>query len=527
MRALFRFISSLILLVIVLGGGYYFFKTYYPEADSIEADLIEAVKSVPALVKQTDDSDLVPLDSSLNTNLDSQIALVATAENGEGLAAVTKIQNNTEVLDKVVIKTKDNETGVIEMGSNGLPAQFLFKGQVVSYSNYTDDTVDITVSSPAGAGQVHKASPLNLPSQKVSSLFIKTAQAAGPDIFLPTTGVTRKDYVESDGDDAGFFDYITSSAGTAINIVTCGISIPAAIGTAGASSPFSYLACGALLTRLVTHHGEIGPCQGDIIDCATNAILSSLRNKGPVIAGQVMDLVTKKPINRAVLTIRDKTGKLKGKAYSNAKGYYRLPLLDIGGYSIVASAKDQTSKTFLLATTGTRIQISDDSGNKPVNQEYNLSNRQYFKKIPGYYGPELNQHHNIRFDIEFGEGGFDGAWTGRAETVVASVPDPDYPGEVIECGGADFKWVIKGDEIKGSAQTDMGYPLTLTGEVDDQGKLKAGVAFGTMNVASFDGNLIEDKGKGTWSDPYGCHGGFTVTKDGTSIIPEGQTQMQF
>lgn len=516
MKKLIILIIAIIVIILIIAGVYYFVQTYYK--DSEVANFLQNITDT--LTQTTSES---VLDLAINTDLTSDIAAIATAENGEGLVAYTKIQNNTEILDKIVIMNKDGEAGLIELNNNGLPESFSFLDYEITYNNYTASTVDIILTKPDGSTESITGSPLNLPETGQIISFIKSANATEPlETELPEQGTSRKQYLESNGDDASFLDYITSSIGTTMNIITCGISIPAIIGTAGASTPFSYLACGALIVRLTTHYTEAGSCKGDIIDCATNAILDSLRNKGPVIAGTITDIMTQDPISNAVLQIRDKNGRLKGRAFTNDYGHYRLPLLDVGGYSIVVSAENYDSKTYLLATTNTNILISDEEGEKPINQTYDLNDRKYFKKIRNYYGPELSQPYNVRFDIVLGDAGkFDGEWTGRAETEVKFVPDPDDPNEFIECGGADFGWTIEGGNIEGYANTDMGYPLTLEGTVNESGVLEAGMAYGSENIANFEGNLEEDNGRGRWSDPYGCKGVFTVEKNQPEIVPEG------
>jgi len=522
-----KILGIILLLLIIAAGVYFLAPKYMPDSK-----IAEIVDSLPAITDESEpiddgeavsetDETTVPMDIAINTDLSSDIAMVATADEGDGFVAFTKMVDDAEVLDKIVLVTADGETGLIEMSDEGLPSTFTFGDYTLTYSNFTESTVDIEVTRPDGTTETIEGSELNMPGTEKTVSFIPSAYAVGnwgpgPRAEWDATtklGDSRKKAVET-GDTATFTDYIFSSVGTSLNILSCGISLSATVLTAGAGSPLAYLSCGMLATRLATLNTEIGPCKGDVLDCAANAILSSLKNKGPVIAGMVTDKASGNPVNRAMLIVRDKTGKAKGKAYSNAKGFFRLPLLDVGGYSIVASAKDFESQAFVLATTDTNIQIVDDEGGKPVNQEYDLHSRKYFKRIPDYYGPELNQHHNIRFDIEFGEGNFDGDWTGRANTVVASVPDPDFPGAVIDCGGADFTWTVDGTEISGGATTDEGgYSLTLTGTIKEDGTIKTGAAFGTQNIASFDGKLTKEDGRGTWSDPYGCNGGFTVTKD--------------
>ncbi len=545
-----KLLGFLVLILAIGAGAYFLAPKYLPDSKITEMvesmpDIVDKIESTiedkmdsddesideSEIATDNDDSDpVIPMDVAINTDVSSDIAMIGTVEEGDGFVAFTKIVDDTEVLDKVVLVTQNGETGLIEMSEEGLPSTFTIGDYKLTYSNYTQSTVDIEVTKPDGTTEMIEGSKLNMPVAKESFSLIPSAHAVGnwgpgsPATWgvVTKSGVSRAKAVKT-GDTAGFTDYIFSSVGTTMNILSCGVSLSATVLTAGTTSPFAYLACGMLATRLATLNTEIGPCKGDILDCAAQTVLSSLRNKGPVIAGIATDKLTDKPVSGATIIVRNKLGKAKGRTHTNSKGFFRLPLLELGAYSITASARNYETQTFILATTNTNIQIAADDGEKPVNTQYSLSSRKYFKPIAGYFGPELKQHHNIRFDIEFGNAGeFDGDWTGRAETVVAAVPDPDFPGEWIDCGGADFSMKIDDSEIEGKADTDEGYPLTITGSVKKGGDLDAGLAYGSDNIATFDGKLREEEGQGTWSDPYGCNGGFKMTKDGTEgALPEG------
>lgn len=484
----------LILLVGIAVAGYLYkdmFSVYF-QIDEVQNILSNI--SLPGSEEQEDFS------YTLNKDISSDLALVATNEQQDSFVAFTKQVNGTERLDKLVLQGANGEQALLEVNDRALPTRFSTNGITVEYSNYTESTVDIVVTRPDGSSEIIENSPLNLP-QEFSLPFIDQVQASGPGIS-PQSGVTRS------GDEATYMEYILSSSGTALNVLTCGVTLGLSLTTSGATSPFAYLKCAPLAVRLATAYTELGGCSGDVLDCAKDAILDSFRVKGPTIGGVVTNRESGAAVSGATITVKDKQGRIQAKAISGSHGHYTLPSIDLGAYTIEVTSSIGDA-VYVLATTDDRIQVSGESS-KEVDQSYSRSDRNGFSKIPGYFGNEVNQIHNVRFDVLLGDAGkYDGEWAGVATSSQSIVGD-------TECADATFTWNIAGPTISGTAIVDNDYSVSLEGSVDSNGRITAGLGSSLFEQVTFNGQLNDIAGSGTWIGASGCTGSFTASKQETS-----------
>lgn len=102
-------------------------------------------------------------------------------------------------------------------------------------------------------------------------------------------------------------------------------------------------------------------------------------------------------------------------------------------------------------------------------------------------------------------------YTGTYDITAKSTTSSDNYGGV--CLDAYGQMTIETSrKISGSVVAEWGYTLTLSGNVSSTGSISGGFARGSANVASFNGQMYENKGNGTWSDKRGCSGTWTVTR---------------
>ena len=314
------------------------------------------------------------LTAYINTNLDSNIAVVVTAPNGEGLAVFTKIVDGMEFVDQIVLKSVDDKTGVIQVDEFGLPTNFTFEGYRVIFENYTEMTVDIIITKPDGTIEVLKESLLNLPGHDVVSpdLFnsvIPSASAYTPPNLMyaymntPEQGSTRRDIIEG-GDDASYWDYITSTPGTALSVISCNIGLISILFSGALTSPFAYLGCAALGTRMATLNTEIDYCKGDIVQCGTDAILDLVRKEGPGflrkgvrVKGQFKNSITGTPITSGTLRADSKKTKESIRGEWESDGSYEIYFKGGGAFTLKTGAEGFKDSSFDVSISSSVVRI--------------------------------------------------------------------------------------------------------------------------------------------------------------------------
>ena len=80
------------------------------------------------------------------------------------------------------------------------------------------------------------------------------------------------------------------------------------------------------------------------------------------------------------------------------------------------------------------------------------------------------------------------------------------------CRGANGSMVINGSVVSGTIKTGWGDNLVISGTYTTQsGDINGGFAKSGTRLATYSGNIKNNKGGGNWSDSLGCSGTWTAT----------------
>jgi hypothetical protein len=205
-----------------------------------------------------------------NDDLSSNIPLIVKGKNNESLTVFRKIEFDREYIEKVVVQTEEGEMSVISVNTEGYPTLIESQRGRVIYSNYDYQTnrVDIIINTKDGTIQEYLQSPISISSQtSQSNFFIPTVCASEP----MSTGVSAKSSSKK--------DFYIGTLGQVWSIVSCGGGLGLTVVTGGSASPLLYLSCGVFATRLVTSNMKIGSCNGDIFECAKDAVVDAVTGK--------------------------------------------------------------------------------------------------------------------------------------------------------------------------------------------------------------------------------------------------------
>lgn len=205
------------------------------------------------------------IQAHINTNPNSNIPLIVTAPNKESLTIFKNFAGNSEYISKVVIQTADGKNAVVTANLQGYPTAIESGKYRATYTNYNleKNTVDIDVYL-SGVHKSHKDIQLNLDQ--------KTAQLKNT--FIPKThAISENKLIDTDAKPEAKEDFYIGTAGQIWSVISCGGGIGLTAISGGAASPMLYLSCGVLVTRVVTSNMDIGPCSGDVLECAKNAVL--------------------------------------------------------------------------------------------------------------------------------------------------------------------------------------------------------------------------------------------------------------
>ncbi|MCG2779019.1 MAG: SHOCT domain-containing protein [Desulfobacterales bacterium] len=101
---------------------------------------------------------------------------------------------------------------------------------------------------------------------------------------------------------------------------------------------------------------------------------------------------------------------------------------------------------------------------------------------------------------------YDGAWIGKA----ISTSSVDIKGN--RCGEASLSMYINNSQIKGTAIDSWGNTHKITGSIDINGRVNAGIAIGSINFSTFTGTGSVDSASGIWQDKYQCYGTWNAKK---------------
>jgi putative hemolysin len=300
----------------------------------------------------------------LNQDPTSDIDLVVIAPNGEGATAFTKDVDGTEILEKVVIVSADGKSGLIEVDEQARPTRFSFDDTVITYTNYTEDSVDVSVSYPDGTKSDNEKQTLETAFQNngILNLLVPYAKAN----WITDLACT--------GDDCFYNTF--PSLGTSLNVVFCGITLGNTLFTAGATAPLAYLSCASLATRVATMNTEIGPCKGDVLECGKDTVFDFVKQHGPKtfregvsLTGFLKNEITGTKIEVATLGAKHlRSGKtFRG---DNDQGAYSMDITGTGVTTMKIVAEGFKDEELIVAATNAKIMVK--SVTSQVAREFSL-----------------------------------------------------------------------------------------------------------------------------------------------------------
>ncbi len=243
--------KKIIFLVALLLSGIYLLINIQ-NISFLSDNIPESVKTqLNKINDKIDDIEIIKDESSdivayVNINADSNIVAVFKAKNGEWLVVFA---DEKKVIDKIVFITKDDKKWIINLNKKWQPTNLIFEWTIVTFTNYTDKTVDISVNRKDWTTEIFKNSAIT--DNKFS--FIATTMAFSI---------------------SEYFWWVW----TAMNVVSCWVWLWSILFTWWASSPLAYMWCAALATRIVTLSIDAWHCEWDVLDCAKNAYLEAVWN---------------------------------------------------------------------------------------------------------------------------------------------------------------------------------------------------------------------------------------------------------
>ncbi|SFV55821.1 hypothetical protein MNB_SV-12-595 [hydrothermal vent metagenome] len=87
-----------------------------------------------------------------------------------------------------------------------------------------------------------------------------------------------------------------------------------------------------------------------------------------------------------------------------------------------------------------------------------------------------------------------------------------------ECRGAKGTMIIEGSSVSGTIKTGWGDNLIIGGTYSSQdGDISGGFAKNGSRLATYSGNMKNNRGNGIWSDSLGCSGTWTATGSSSNI----------
>lgn len=123
------------------------------------------------------------------------------------------------------------------------------------------------------------------------------------------------------------------------------------------------------------------------------------------------------------------------------------------------------------------------------------------------YAPEFANLCSVYGITAYDPHPFDGTWQGTALSTTAY----DYWGD--PCSGATLTMYITNSVVSGTAYDPYWQDwYTVSGSVNLDGTITAGLAISSDEVASFDGTLSGNSGGGSWTSDGGCRGTWSVSR---------------
>jgi hypothetical protein len=297
----------------------------------------------------------------VNTDANTPLALYVKGINGTQVAFSTTNQGATEVLESLTIKTRNGTVGSIALNPNGAPKRLVASGHVVEYSNWTLDTVDISVSYPDGSRTLHEAVPS--PLAHSAPFFVRTAHAYGT---LPSVDAVPIEYQGQTREDHLDGEYYFDVGGTAWNAVICGAGVLTDVIPNPVSTWAAVAGCGTLVARVAPTPVSIDGCTeaDSIFDCAKKKISTALGvdvETLPYLRGTVLRESDSQQLQGVSVTIRDRVGRAHHeKTGPLGFGYTEEGIaLKNGAYILTVEANGLQTRTFNVVASDNRVKIED------------------------------------------------------------------------------------------------------------------------------------------------------------------------
>lgn len=341
---------GLLFIIALVAGAFYFLKDKLPTSF-----IKEEIKPI----------------TIINSNEDSNIALIHQNENGDKITVITEKIFSGEIVKQITIENNAGETAVIELNIDGRPESFALGKDRLVFSNYTKTTVDIQAVYSDGSAKELNGVEIPKVELKTSRLIQAVNASAAKridSIVIKTPG--RADRLDG--------KYYFEVVGTAWNVVACAGGLITNIIPNPISTFTAAVGCGSLLARNVTvEENDIEGC--DSSDSLYNCILKKVF--GDEEAYKLNGRVTINIDNNYIgvknvgLEIVDKKGKTF-KAVTGREGYFSLPVWASRAYSITAIHEDLAGRNFEMAISDDVILIKDEKG----EDAYKLSDYQNIDK---------------------------------------------------------------------------------------------------------------------------------------------------
>ncbi len=181
-----------------------------------------------------------------------------------------------------------------------------------------------------------------------------------------------------------------------------------------------------------------------------------------LISGRILNSVTGRPVAGATVEYRSPTLAASGMLKSDAAGYYFLPLLSAGSYTVRASSADyqpQELQQLEMAVAG-RIQL--DFRLRPLNDVWESGQyRSVFlpgtKTIVTFYGPDVDSSRSGSFESQKGQ-------RGTLDTSASYVIDPIQIGDLPLPGRDVYSMLVSLPTVAADSGTGRGLGISVAGQ---------------------------------------------------------------
>ncbi len=407
----------------------------------------------------------------LNTDPSSNIPFVVLGPDGQKIVAFKKA--GSQVIDKLVFDTPGGEQGVVTMGANGLPATLELSGTTLTYSNYTDTTVDILITRPDGSTETIENNPI-APQASLIDMLVPTAYALGGFGDIQESIKQANDAAIAAGNKPPVeMDFYAGTGGQILGVLGCGANVGIAVASGGSLAPMAYLGCGALATRVITVHTEIGPCQGDVLECAKDAVFAWI--KGTTLKGTVKNAETGKNVKGATIKLHELNGKLYSEDKSNVFGSYDLSKFGDGIFIMQVTADEMNEARYkvnslaqkrLLITNMETGATAFDSGIAETPKDFKFEFRFNPELTPIVLEEELEEVEEGEFSGVYVEGIYHQTTVTATEQGATVVTNQEHLGEI--------KLTVSGSKATCVLSTETTFKTSINGTGSGEGVVNSG-----------------------------------------------------